>query len=300
MRSPAQRKVRARLRPLHRRLAGLLPLRWKRMYLYLVSVNRIPRTADPRTFTEKVNWRILHDRRPRIAHLCDKLHMKEHARALLGPSDLHIAETYWSGTDLREVPEEVWKRDWILKPNHSSGRVIRAYDGLDRETVIRRAAPWLQEDLSVHLGEWGYSLARKVYVMEQRVPGPPTPTDYKIYVFDGRIAMIQVDTERFGPKASRNVYDIHWNPVPVQWVFPRGPEVPRPAALDSMLETARILAAGWDHMRVDLYLDGDDVWFGEFSPYSQGGMMKLRPRSMDRVLGDQWTLPQLSAEHLAR
>src|SRR3982750_723333 len=34
----------------------------------------------PRTFTEKLNWRITLDRRELLAPTCDKLAMKEHAR----------------------------------------------------------------------------------------------------------------------------------------------------------------------------------------------------------------------------
>lgn len=68
------------LRPWHWRLASLMPLPMRRHYLYATAVGLPGNFTHPRNFAEKVNWRILHDRRPIIAASCDKLRLKELAR----------------------------------------------------------------------------------------------------------------------------------------------------------------------------------------------------------------------------
>ena len=61
-----------------------------------------------------------------------------------------------------------------------------------------------------------------------------------------------------------------------------------------MFELADELGSGWDHIRVDLYEADGQIWFGEFSPYTGGGVMKFVPGSFDAALRDMWTLPRLN------
>src|SRR5215218_3878531 len=57
-----------------------VPLAVARAVLYYRHGGRIPRILRPRTFTEKVTWRICFDRREQLSWTCDKLRMKEEAR----------------------------------------------------------------------------------------------------------------------------------------------------------------------------------------------------------------------------
>ena len=48
-------------------------------------------------------------------------------------------------------------------------------------------------------GEWAYSQADPGFLVEERMgPIPGTPSDFKVYVFDGEPYMILVDSDRFG------------------------------------------------------------------------------------------------------
>lgn len=246
----------------------------------------------PRTFNEKVNWRILYDRRDRIVAACDKLRMKEMARAAYPGADLRIPETYWYGADLREAPDLAALPPWVLKPNHSSGHVLFGPDaGTDVDTLLRRTRDWWTRT-PLELGEWGYSQARPLLLVEERIPtadGLP-PADYKFFVFDGRVELIQVNRGRFG-KQTATFLDTAWNRLPVRWrIFPVADE-PRPAELEKMLEIAAILGTGWDFIRVDLYAVDGAVWFGEYTPYPGGGLLRYKPRRFDKEQGLHWELP---------
>src|SRR4051812_1976005 len=83
---------------------GVLPVPVRRALRFRQSHGRLPPLRGPRTFNEKVNWRIVHDRRPILAWTCDKLAMKEHARRI-APGLVCIPETLWFGSDIAELAD---------------------------------------------------------------------------------------------------------------------------------------------------------------------------------------------------
>ncbi|MCZ2860217.1 ATP-grasp fold amidoligase family protein [Blastococcus sp. VKM Ac-2987] len=295
-RSQLNAVLRSTLQPAHRRIAGLLPPTARRRYLYLAGHHRLPRLSDPRTFTEKVNWRILRDRRPELAWTCDKLAMKEYAARVQQEAGVAVPETLWSGDDLGAVAGRAFDRAWVLKPNHRSGlvRFGASSDVIDAATVAA-TRDWLRDDQSVLLGEWAYSQARHLFLVEEDIAGGGGPLDdYKFLVFHGEVAAVQVDRGRFTSNHTRSYYTPDWEHVPVQLVVPSGPPTAAPANLAAMLHAAEVLARPFDFMRVDLYSTGDAVWFGELTPYPSGGVMRYEPRSFDEWLGDRWSLPTSS------
>ena len=113
------------LMSIRRRLLALIPVRFLRHVLYLLMIRKPGNFREPATFNEKVNWRILHDRRRTIADACDKLRMKETARRLVPDEGrLRIPRTIWAGTDPDRAPVDAGE-PWIMKPNHSSGEVLQ-------------------------------------------------------------------------------------------------------------------------------------------------------------------------------
>lgn len=279
------------IRPAHWRLAEALPLPARRHYLLAVGTGRWGDFTDPVTYSEKVQWRILNDRRERIVMACDKLAMKEHV-ASLGLGDLvRIPRTLWSGSDLATMPDPGDWPDWVLKPNHGCGDVILG--PVPREEIAARTVGWLRSRPGEQLGEWGYTQARALILAEERVPAiRDSPNDYKFFVFDGEPVVIQVNSARFTPQPRLTFYDPSWRRLDVADTrMPPGREE-RPAMLDRMVELAARLGAGWDHIRVDFYATDDEVWFGEFSPYPGGGVARFKPRDFDVELGRRWRLPE--------
>lgn len=269
-----------------------LPLGARRRIEFAYTQRRIPRFNRPLTFSEKINWRILHDRRPQLAWTCDKLSMKEHAAEVPG---LRIPQTLWSGLDLRELNTVDLPEHWVLKPNHRSQLVHFGTGRPDIPALLQLTESWLTSVQS-ELGEWAYAQARPMFFVEEMLtaPGAP-PTDYKFLVFDGRVHSLLVNTGRFVDHHIR-FYRPDWTPMDATLGgFKLGPILPRPVNLDDMLTVAGRLGRPFDFIRIDLYsIDGQTV-FGEYTPYPQGGLEAITPLSYDRELGDAWTLPDLSS-----
>ena len=272
-----------------RRALVSLPLPLSRFLLLAQEHRRVPHLLRPQTFNEKLNYRIIHDRRPMLAMASSKVASKESV-ATLG-SNVHVPETYWVGTDPEELRGRTIPTALVLKASHRSGRLVHGAAGpVDVDALDVDAAEWLvdQEYLDDRL--WGYRVARKELVLEERVGTPDSfPDDLKFFVFDGRVEMVQVDHGRRGHH-TRNLYTADWTPLPWNYTRATGEVQPPPANLDALLEAARTLGQGWDFVRVDLYNLPDRIVFGELTAYPGAGVSPW-PLGLDRHIGACWTLP---------
>jgi hypothetical protein len=267
-----------------------LPLRRRRQLLFLRWHHQRLRLDPPRTLSEKINWRIIHDRRPELAWTCDKLAMKEHAAA--AAPDVAIPRVLWCGTDVRELAALDLPDRWVLKPNHRSAVVHLGQGRPDVEHLRRTSAGWLTDRQYLSLGEWAYSQARPLFLVEEWIgEGPEPPGDYKVWVFDGVPRLIDVHTGRFGDHRAR-YYRPDWTPLDYSGSLPTAPVQPRPVYLDELLSTASRIGRQFDFMRIDLYHSSGRVWFGETTPYPGGGIDRFEEAWLDQELGLYWTLPR--------
>jgi TupA-like ATPgrasp len=264
-----------------------LPTGVRRRALFVSSHRRMPHFRKPLTFSDKVNWRILNDRRPLLEWTCDKLAMKDHARHV---PELHIPDTLWAGTDLQELASARLPEHWTLKPNHRTGLVYFGHGQPDIEQLSAVTGSWLRRVEAEKLREWAYSKARPMFLAEEVLGTPGSaPPDYKFYVFDGDVAVIEVI---YRPTSNHRLYLPDWSPLTVRWGYDLAPVQPPPAGLDRMLAAAAALGSGFDFIRIDLYNIGGKVYFGEFTPYPGSGLCPTIPASFDTELGARWTLPR--------
>lgn len=267
----------------------MLPTGSSRRSLFIHYFHRLPHFRNPVTFNEKINWRILYDRRPVLEWTCDKLAMKEYAAKVSG---LRVPRTLWTGTNVRELGAARLPEDWVLKPNHRSGQVFFGRGRPDIPLLTAMSEKWLRPLEVEKLHEWAYSKARPLFLAEELlgVPGSP-PADYKFFVFNGQVAVMQVHIDRYTAHRNR-LYLPDWTPLEVEYgPYPLSPIEPPPENLDKMLELASELARPFDFMRVDLYNIDGDIIFGEITPYPLSGLGVFIPASFDAELGARWRLP---------
>jgi hypothetical protein len=274
------------------RLARVFPA-LRRSLLYRRHHGRPARLLDPRTFTEKVNWRVLRDRRELLAVTCDKLAAKEQA-ARLAPGLVRVPRTLWVGTDVTGLAEVDLPERWVLKPNHSCRRVLVGRGRPDVADLAARTAGWVAERYWRKSEEWAYRRARPCLLAEEFVGTPDArPTDLKVLVLDGLPRLVEVHTGR-GAEHGLRLYDVDWTPLPWTYGYRPGPHAPRPERLADLLQAATVLAAGFDMLRVDLYEQRGELWFGELTPYPGAGLTRIEP-DLDALLGSWWTLPRRRA-----
>jgi hypothetical protein len=241
---------------------------------------RWPSLADPRTFTEWVQWRKLNDRDPARSLLTDKAYSKRIAARLLG--EAFVVPTLWEGQDLPEVPP--WPMPFVVKSNHGCGQWGVVRNPTDYRRVRLQSRQWLTQHYGAWLDEWHYRAARRAILVEPFVgTGAVLPLDYKIYVFGGRAVMVQVHEGR-GEQHVWHQFDRDWQPL-----SHNARSSGRPISLPGMLAAAETLAGDAEFLRVDFYeVDGRPL-FGEFCLYPGSGLDPFHPIDLDHWLGGHWS-----------
>jgi TupA-like ATPgrasp len=199
------------VRSASRSLIYRLPAGMERRFLFAYYNRKLPHFRRPVTFSDKVNWRILNDRRPLLEWTCDKPAMKEQAgRAEL--EDLYIPQTIWSGSDIRDLQAKELPEHWVLKPNHRSGLIHFGHAQADQRELSVVTAEWLGASEAREMREWAYSTARPMLLVEEFLgpPGSPPP-DYKFFVFHGKAELIEM-VNRYSGNQQR-LYRADWSPL---------------------------------------------------------------------------------------
>lgn len=285
--------------PLERQIGKYLPERLVWQLRFLLYHRRWPNLGDPRTFNEKVVWRILHDRRPIFVTCTDKLASKELARERM--PGIRVPETLWKGRDPTELGSLDLSGRWVLKPNNSTHRVIFGEGPVDQSLAMdltERTEGWadLPYRTNGRAGRrqyWFESAAENCLLVEEFIgTSEESPADLKFFVFHGRVEVILISADRYS-NPHRAYLDRNWQVLPVSDNKQTSGKVVLPELQGELIEAAEELSGGLDFVRVDLYEADGQVWFGELTPYSGAGTTHLTPYSFDREWGDLWTLPSL-------
>ncbi|MDL2341427.1 MAG: ATP-grasp fold amidoligase family protein [Pseudomonadota bacterium] len=249
-------------------------------FLYWWRHGRLPDLDRPRRFTEWTQWRKLNGGGRAEGLLTDKLHAKVHVAARTG-RELAVP-VLWSGTALPVDPPA--PLPLMVKANHGCNQYAVVHSAADWDRVRRLAAGWLGRTYGQWLDEPAYQAARKLLLVEPFLggAGAPLPVDYKVYVFGGRAAMIQIHEARATAR--------RWTQFNRSWKRIGGaPSSARPpATLAAMLDAAEACAAGSDFLRVDFYEVEGRLWFGEYCLYPGSGLDPFEPDSLDFELGRLW------------
>jgi hypothetical protein len=248
-----------------------------------------PNILFPSTFSEKLHFRKLFDRRKILPTLVDKVAVRSFVAERIDSK--YLPKIYFVG-DCDNIPFSDLPEKYAIKPTHGSGwvHIVDGRTPPDPRKIRTMAKKWLRMNYFYVDYEWPYKSVKPQILVEEYLgdgSGAP-PTDYKFFVFSGEIAMIQVDLDRFSHH-SRAVFDENWQRLAVRYHFDTPTkEIARPRNLSEMTSVAKRLAAEFDFMRVDLYDLGDRVVFGEITPTPGSGMTHIAPYEFDYHLGQRW------------
>lgn len=282
----------------------------------LVRAARLLRTRRPRTFNDKVRYKLLRDHRPLQVTFADKAAMRRHVARIVG--DEHLPGLLGLLDDPDDLLDLDLPRAYVVKPTHGSGACIVVseaapedarlppsvhgwLDALVRPEHVERthlrdiAAGWLEKRYGRGPNhEWAYGQVPRRILVESLLEGADggVPEDHKLFVFSGRCHFVQVDTARFG-RRTQDFFDRDWATLPMTGGYPRS-EVPpsRPARLEEMIDLAERLGAGTDFVRVDLFTLPDRVVVGELTSSPAGGDSPFSPPVWNERFGEHWRVPR--------
>ena len=288
-----------------------LPLSLRRHLLYLRAFGTWGNFRSPKRKSEKLQWRIINDHRAIIAFSQDKLAAKEYVRTVLEQHQLEdhikIPATLWVGTDVRELRALAAQLParWVLKPNHSSGRIAlldSTATPINWDDLIAAGDRWIQRDEEeLVFGHWAYSQARHLLIAEEWVGGEgEPPLELKAYMLRGEIMHYEW-IKRAGATTSYACFraDGTW----FRWRAERDQFNEDPSnrltltteARERLLTLSHAISLPFDKIRVDVLDDGGALWFSELTAYESAGLYPVSDEN-DYFFGGLWKLPDLTAK----
>lgn len=244
----------------------------------------------PATFNEKLNWLKLYDRKPEYTNMADKYAVREIVKRKIGEQYLiPLLGVYDSPNeiDYSNLPEQ-----FVLKCTHDSGSVIicKNKDLIDKNAIIDALNKSCKTNYYWGSREWVYKNIKPRVIAEKLMVDESGKElkDYKIYNFNGKPYLIQVDFGRF-TNHQRNLYDLEWNYIPEQIEYPTNENVKiqKPKKLDEMLRLASILSEGIPNLRTDFYSINNNIYFGELTFYQEAGFAHFTSDAFALLLGNK-------------
>ena len=262
---------------------------------------------NPHTFTEKLQWLKLYNRKPEYTTMVDKYAVKEYVAKKIGEEYIIPTLGVW------DKPEDI---DWdslpnqfVLKTTHGGGGggvvICKDKTTFDRASAIAKLKESMASDIYSGLREWPYKNVPKRIIAEkfmapEKSPAPKDLPDYKYFCFNGEPKYCQVIRDRH-TKETIDFYDMEWNHQEFVGLLPPSniadaisnglTPVARPKNLEEMKEICRKLSKDIPFVRVDLYVIDDKNYFGELTLYPASGMGVFTPEEWNDKLGDLLTLP---------
>lgn len=263
-----------------------LKLRFRKRLQYNLDLK------NPQTFCEKLQWLKLNYHNPKMVHYTDKYEVRKHIKKKIG--DDILIEIYGVYNNVEEINLDDLPDQFVLKPNHSSGRVIICKDKskMNWKKEFKKMRRWLKENFYYETGEWQYKEIKPKIICEKLLQ--EDITDYKIFCFNGVPKFTQIINNRDGSEYQSSFYDIEWNKMSVTRSGHKVPkyEIPEPINYGRMLEISRIISKDFPFVRMDFYEVDGKLYFGETTFSPGNGMIKFEPQSYDLLFGSYIKLPR--------
>lgn len=248
------------------------------------------------TFSEKIQWLKINDRKDIYTILVDKYKVREYIKEKLGEEYLIPLIGIWDDPDdidFNKLPDQ-----FVLKCNHNSGLgmcICKDKSKLDISKVRRELKKGLKQDYYLAGREWPYkNVSRKIIAEKYMKNEYETELkDYKFFCFNGEPKYCQVITDR-SINETIDFFDMEWNHqefigLNSKYSNSKHP-IEKPVTLEKMKEFAYILAKNTKFVRIDFYEIEKKLYFGEITFYPASGFGDFTPSEWNAKLGEMINL----------
>jgi len=252
---------------------------------------------NPQTFSEKLQWMKLYNRRPEYTMMVDKYEVKDYVEGIIGSE--YIIPTLGVWDRVEEIDFDALPNQFVLKCTHDSGGLVICKDKskLDIEKAKETMRKALLADFYFMGREWPYKNVPKRIIAEEYKEDTETGElrDYKFFCFDGvvKALFIASDRQAEGEEVKFDFFDTEFNHLPFKNGHPNATkEIKKPVTFEKMKELAAKLSVGIPQVRVDFYEVDGKIYFGEITFFHHDGMTPFDPEEWDYKFGEWINLPE--------
>lgn len=275
--------------------AGFHKLLSDRQYIktrYWLEHGFFPDLDEPARLSEKIHYLKLHDRSELRKMAADRFRVRTYVADTIGGQYLIPVISVFS-----RLTEDVWQSlpgSFVLKASHGSGMaaIINHKPEEEYEKIRHLTDKWISHDYSRFGREWIYEGMERKIIAEKLI----TPSDggelrdYKFFCFHGEVSFFHVDIDRF-TAGKRNFYNRNLEPIEGRFRLPNSSEsISLPSEISRAIEIAEKLSAGFNFIRVDLYIADGRIYFGELTNFPGNGFNRLEPGEFDLKAGSYLSL----------
>ena len=259
-------------------------------YIWSKRMNYPLNLDEPKSFSEKLQWLKLYDRRPVYTTMVDKLAVKKYVADIIGEEYIIPTLGVWNS------PEDIeWDKlpdQFVLKCTHDSGGLVICRDKskLDRVEAVKKIKKSLRRNYYLAGREWPYkNVPRRVLAEKYMVDNQTEELrDYKFFCFNGEVKALFIATDRqVREEPFFDFFDADGNHLDFRHGHPNAPVVPKlPSQFVLMKQLAAKLSIGYPELRVDFYEVNGCVYFGELTLFHHSGWMPFDPIEWDYKMGE--------------
>lgn len=255
---------------------------------------------NPKTFSEKLQWLKLYDRKPEYTQMVDKYAVKEYVAKIIGEEYIIPTLGVW------KRPEDIeWDNlpdQFVLKTTHGGGGsgvvICKDKSKFDRDCAIKTLNRSLKGCIYKSLREWPYKNVEKRIIAEKYLDSENNESlrDYKFFCFNGHPKFCQVISGRGGNECI-DFFNLNWEHQPFHEPknYPFSEiNINCPLNFDEMCDLSYKLSCGHSFIRVDFYVVHNKIYFGELTFFPTSGFGGFSPVKWDSKFGEMIKIPFLT------
>lgn len=209
---------------------------------------------------------------PLRTFVTDKEYFKLYVRSVA--SEKYIVPTLAILRSKEDVDQFNFPNAFCAKPTHMSGKVLISRDGTANKEEIKS---WLDLNHYDTSREINYLFLEKKIIVEPIIFDQEDITDYRVFCYKGKARLICLDIGKYS-KYRRAFYSTDWVRQNFSLGYPIYEDVlEKPANLEEIILAAEMLAQGLDFVRVDIYSNGINIYFGEMTHCHASGSQRFIP-----------------------
>ncbi|PXY02988.1 hypothetical protein DF185_02530 [Marinifilum breve] len=259
---------------------------------------------NPKTFSEKLQWLKLNDRKSWYTNCADKMLVREYVSEKLG-TDKYLIPLYFSTENYKEITKEnIPSVPCVIKCSHdnNSYKIIQDKEN-ENWNELRQYYKGRLNSVNIFWSnrEWPYkSIKKRWFMVEAFLQSKGEDyklQEYKFHCFNGELKIIdvyQIGTEGF--KRARILND-RFEPYSEEHSmgYPNVIKeliLPDEEVREEMLDMVKTLAKDFEYqIRIDVYHVDGKLYIGELTFFDGAGFDFITPKEFNRELGDMLKLP---------
>lgn len=272
-------------------IAHLIPDKQYLLVKYYRKTGKKLNLRSPQSFNEKMQWLKLYDRRDVYTTMVDKYEVKKYVAKIIG--DEYIVPTLGVYDKFDEIDFDRLPEQFVLKCTHDSGGlvIVRDKNKFDKLFAKQKINKCLEHNYYYSGREWPYKNVKPRIIVEKYLEDKNNKTmrDYKFFCFNGdpRLMYVSEGLENH-ETAGMSFYDMDFKLTDCKRSDYRKldytPDIPK--NFDKMKKFSAILSKNIPHVRVDWYDINGQLYFGELTFFTCGGIIPFEDEKWNRKLGD--------------